>query len=85
MVWPHVPTHESEPLAPRETMDTATDAGYFRVDRGGILGVGASQWFVPFREIAEIVPGERIVLACSEAECEEHYSQRPWFADRDLT
>jgi hypothetical protein len=76
---------EGEPLAPWDLPRPAPDTGYFQVDQGGVLGVGAKHWYIPMRDAEEIGPGDRLTLGTTRAESDERYAQRPSFVDVDIT
>jgi hypothetical protein len=84
-VWPNVPVAPSgEPLDPSDPPHRAVDTGYFQVDGPGVVGLGSGHWYIPLREVGNVEP-ERVSLACSGADCEERYAQRPNFVDLDVT
>ena len=84
-VWPHVPVAPTgEPMCPEEPPHQAVDEGWFQVDRGGALGIGAKHWYIPVREAGTVEPGG-VTLACNADECEERYTNRPTFVDLDIT
>jgi sporulation protein YlmC with PRC-barrel domain len=77
---------QNDPLA-----GTTTDTGYgtgetdensiLKVSEGGVLGIGATELYVPMDAIANITPGESVTLNCSKAQCENMYAQKPSFLD----
>jgi hypothetical protein len=54
-----------------ETAGTATGVatGYFEVDHGGFLGIGAKALYVPYSAVQQVIPGDRVVLNCTKDEC----------------
>lgn len=56
---------------------TATPTGYFQVDQGGILGIGATQLYIPISAIADIDPGNALTLNCTKDEADAEYAEKP--------
>ena len=54
-----------------------TDAGYFQVKQGHLLGVGGRDLYVPMSEVQSVVPEERVTLHSTREVCEERYGQPP--------
>jgi hypothetical protein len=62
--------------------DSTTDvmsAGYFQVDQGGILGLGAKHLYVPFSAVEDVTPDECLTLACSTDDCADRFGNKPDF------
>lgn len=62
--------------------DSATDvmsSGYFQVDQGGILGVGAKHLYVPFSAVEDTTPDECLTLSCSTDDCPDRFGNKPDF------
>lgn len=66
-VWPMV----------EDTSSTTSSRGYFQVDQGGMLGLGAKHLYVPYSEIDDHVPGECMTVACTKSECTQRFEQQP--------
>lgn len=62
-------------------LDIATwvegDTGYIVALLGGLLGVGTTHIYVPFGAVADVNPGDSVILACSKAECRKLYTEKP--------
>jgi hypothetical protein len=58
---------------------TATSTGYFKVEHGGILGIGAKDLYIPFSAVTTTVPGQNVTIDCTKDECADRYSQKPDF------
>ncbi len=77
---------QNDPLA-GTTGDTSYGTGetdensVIKVSEGGVLGIGATELYVPMDAIASIAPGDSVTLNCSKAQCETMYSQKPSFLD----
>ena len=84
-VWPYAPLDcfEDSPIGYQAAPD-ADDVGWFCVDRGGILSVGAVHFYLPFKTIDRMQPDGSITLRCTVQECEDTYTRRPWFTSRDI-
>lgn len=54
-----------------------TDAGYFQVKQGHLLGVGGRDLYVAMSEIQSVVPEERVTPHSPREGCEERYGQPP--------
>jgi hypothetical protein len=62
--------------------DASTDiqsAGYFKVDQGGILGLGAKHLYVPYSAVDDVVPGDCVTVNCTKDQCGDLYEQEPDF------
>lgn len=57
--------------------------GYFKVDQGGILGIGAKHLYVPFDAVDDVVPEECVTLSCAKDECVARYGTKPDFLQDD--
>ncbi|HZU12540.1 MAG TPA: hypothetical protein VFB58_06840 [Chloroflexota bacterium] len=62
---------------------TMTGTGYFKVDQGGILGIGAKELYIPFSAVTSVDPGNCVTLNCTKDECDNAYSQKPAFLDQN--
>lgn len=84
-IWPYVPADCADgPLIHGPSPADRADMGYFCMDRGGIAGIGAKHFYLPFNAVDEVEPDGSIRLNCAAQECEEMYGRNPWFADRDI-
>lgn len=83
-VWPYMAASYADgPPTPGQKRDDPADVGFFSIDRGGILGVGATHLYVPFKAVHSVGPGGSITLGCTAQECGDTYSEQPWFVHRD--
>lgn len=55
------------------------EGSYLKVDQGGILGIGATELYVPFSSVTDIVPGDRLTLDCTKDTCGDLYGKKPEF------
>ena|SRR5947209_4729872 len=73
-VWPNV----------GDTASGITTGGYFQVDQGGILGLGAKHLYVPYSAVDDCVPGECVTLNCAKGECADLYQEQPEFLHQNV-
>jgi len=64
-------------------MGTMTATGYFKVDQGGILGIGARELYFPFSAVSTVVLGDNVTVNCIKDECTDLYATKPSFLDQD--
>lgn len=55
----------------------STDAPYFKVNQGGVLGIGATSFYIPFSAVQNVVAGGRVTLSCTKEECATQYGSMP--------
>lgn len=74
--------------AATDTVDEAAtgagemDAGqepYIKVERGGILGIGAKELYLPFSAVQNVVSGDNVMISSTKEEVEDLYGNRPDF------
>jgi hypothetical protein len=53
--------------------------GFFRMDQGGILGLGAHHLYVPFSAVCDVVPNRCVTLSCSKDDCSSLFANKPEF------
>ena len=56
---------------------TVSRPGYFQMEHGGILGVGAKDLYVPYSAVDDCVPGDCVTLGCAKDECYRLYAGKP--------
>ncbi|GAC1325990.1 MAG: hypothetical protein NVS2B16_08090 [Chloroflexota bacterium] len=61
-----------------------TSTGYFQVDQGGILGLGAKHLYVPYSAIDDYVAGECVTISCAKSDCVHLYEQQPDFLKQSV-
>jgi hypothetical protein len=72
-------------FAETTTSTGATSPGYFKVDQGGILGIGAKELYIPFSAVSTVVPGENVTVSCTKDECGTRFGTKPAFLEGDNT
>lgn len=60
---------------------SANDTGYFKVEHGGVLGIGAKDLYIPFSAVSDVVPGDRVTVSCTHDVCIKQYETKPDFLD----
>jgi hypothetical protein len=58
---------------PTGTAPSGAPLPFLTVQQEGILGLGSKELHVPAEAVRNVVPGERVELSCTKAECEERY------------
>jgi hypothetical protein len=73
-----------------ETVDTigtsgtfGGSTGYFKVDQGGILGIGAKHLYIPFSAVTNVVAGDNLTVNCSKDEADSLFGNKPDFLNDD--
>lgn len=59
---------------------TMTSTGYFKVGEGGVLGIGATDLYIPFSAVSSVT-AEGVNLNCTKDQAEGQYRQKPAFID----
>jgi hypothetical protein len=52
-----------------------------KVNEGGVLGIGATELYIPADGVQSISPDESVTLTCAKAQCETMYAQKPSFLE----
>lgn len=52
-----------------------------KVSEGGVLGIGATELYIPLDAVQSIQPGDSITINCAKAQCESMYAQKPSFLE----
>jgi ribosomal 30S subunit maturation factor RimM len=50
-----------------------------KVSQGGVLGIGATELYVPFDAVQNIAPGDGVTVNCTKDQCGNLYAQKPSF------
>ncbi|MGI8825429.1 MAG: hypothetical protein ACR2JC_07270 [Chloroflexota bacterium] len=93
-VWPYTDSHgfisakdhqlnEYGPVTATTDL-VASDKGYFQVKQGALLGFGGKELYVPFTDVRDTIPGERITVNCTEETCRDRYGKRPDVLDKAI-
>jgi hypothetical protein len=59
--------------------DPAGDQTYLKVEHGGILGIGATDLYIPFSAVQTVVPGDNLTVNCTKDTCGDLYGTKPDF------
>lgn len=57
---------------------TMAGTGYFKVGEGGILGIGATDLYIPFSAVASVTDNQ-INLNCTKDQANQNFQQKPSF------
>jgi PRC-barrel domain len=58
---------------------TAGDGTILKVARGGIMGIGATDLYIPVKDVQTVVPGENLTINRTKDACDNLYSNKPEF------
>jgi sporulation protein YlmC with PRC-barrel domain len=53
----------------------------FKVNEGGVLGIGATELYLPYSAIGSVTPGERVTLNLTKDQADAQYTQKPAFLE----
>ncbi len=57
---------------------SGTATGYFKVDQGGVLGLGATELYIPFSAVQMVDAADnRLTLNCTKARADDMYQNQP--------
>jgi hypothetical protein len=56
---------------------SALSEGYFKMVHGGILGIGATELYVPFGAVCDVAPGRCVTLTCEKEDCDNQFANLP--------
>jgi len=59
---------------------TMASTGCFKVSEGGVLGIGATDLYIPFSAVASVTDNQ-INLNCTKDQAEQEYQQKPAYVD----
>jgi hypothetical protein len=59
------------------TPDPSGDQTYLKVEHGGILGIGATDLYIPFSAVQTVVPGDNLTVNCTKDTCGDLYGDKP--------
>jgi hypothetical protein len=62
-----------------DAMTDVISSGYFQIDQGGVLGIGATHLYIPFTAVEDTTPDECVTLDCSTDDCTDRFSTKPDF------
>jgi hypothetical protein len=61
------------------TSGAALEGTILKVLKGGLLGIGGTDLYIPVKDVQSVVPGENLTINCSNDACDNLYSNRPDF------
>lgn len=57
--------------------DAAGEGRILKVERGGIMGIGAADLYIPVKIVQSVVPGEYLTINCGKDVCDNLYAKKP--------
>jgi hypothetical protein len=57
--------------------DPAGEGRILKVERGGIFGIGATDLYIPVKDVQSVVPGEYLTINCRKDVCDNLYAEKP--------
>ena len=61
------------------TAGSAGENTMLKVNQGGVLGIGATELYIPFDAVQNIAPGDGVTINCTKDQCGNLYAQKPSF------
>ena len=58
---------------------SAGENSMLKVNQGGVLGIGATELYIPFNAVQNIEPGDGVTINCTKDQCANLYAQKPSF------
>jgi hypothetical protein len=59
--------------------DPAGEGRILKVERGGIMGIDATDLYIPVKDVQSVVPGQYLTINCSKDVCDNLYAKKPDF------
>lgn len=59
--------------------DSSGEGRILKVERGGIMGIGATDLYIPVKVVQSMVPGKYLTINCSKDVCDDLYANKPDF------
>ncbi len=50
-----------------------------KLERGGMMGIGATDLYIPVKDVQTMVPGKNLTINCSKDVCDNLYANKPDF------
>ncbi|HZU11501.1 MAG TPA: PRC-barrel domain-containing protein [Chloroflexota bacterium] len=63
------------------TPPSTSQGSVFKVNEGGVMGIGATELYIPFSAVQTVTPGDRITLNTTKAKVDAEYARKPAFLD----
>lgn len=57
-------------------LDSVEEGTILKVERGGIMGIGASDLYIPVRDVQSVAPGENLTINCNKDVCDHRYANK---------
>ena len=72
----------SQNSPPNPSVGTVPPTGeetILKLERGGMMGIGATDLYIPVKDVQTMVPGENLTINCSKDVCDNLYANKPDF------
>jgi len=63
------------------TPPSTRQGSVFKVNEGGVMGIGAKELYIPVSAVQTVTLGERVTLNTTKAQAEAEYGKKPAFLD----
>jgi hypothetical protein len=50
-----------------------------KLEKGGMMGIGATDLYIPVKDVQTMVPGKNLTINCSKDVCDNLYANKPDF------
>jgi hypothetical protein len=57
-------------------LDSVGEGTILKFERGGIMGIGATDLYIPVRDVQSVAPGENLTINCSNEVCDHRYASK---------
>jgi len=72
----------SQNSPPNPSVGTVPPTGeetILKLERGGMMGIGATDLYIPVKDVQTMVPGKNLTINCSKDVCDNLYANKPEF------
>jgi hypothetical protein len=72
----------SQNSPPNPSVGTVPPTGeetILKLERGGMMGIGATDLYIPVKDVQTMVPGKNLTINCSKDVCDNLYANKPDF------
>jgi len=73
------PTGEGAYTGASFDSDSAGEETILKVERGGMMGIGATDLYIPVKDVQTMVPGKNLTINGSKDVCDNLYANKPDF------
>jgi hypothetical protein len=72
----------SQNSPPNPSVGTVPPTGeetILKLEKGGMMGIGATDLYIPVKDVQTMVPGKNLTINCSKDVCDNLYANKPDF------